>query len=105
MARNLDRRVEVATPISDTALQSELCDMLACFLNDQKDAWEMLSDGTYQKCTKEDPSLLKAACFPQNEDIRPSTQWCIDRAAEIGAQCTLMEYHKNQYKNHKQNLF
>lgn len=47
MPRNLDRRVEAVVPIEDSQLQAELDQILKDSLTDNRQAWEMQSDGTY----------------------------------------------------------
>lgn len=47
MTRNLDRRVEVVTPVEDPALQRELKAILDICLTDNRQAWELRPDGTY----------------------------------------------------------
>jgi len=47
MKRNLESRVEVLTPVEDPRLQKELRQILDLHLADQRNAWEMASDGTY----------------------------------------------------------
>ncbi len=47
MPRNLDRRVEAVTPVEDPTLIQELKDILAILLADNRQAWELQSDGTY----------------------------------------------------------
>lgn len=47
MQRNLERRVEVLTPVEDPRLQHELRLFLDLQLNDQRGAWDMLADGSY----------------------------------------------------------
>ena len=47
MPRNLDRRVEALVPIEEGSLQSELMDLIDICLSDNRQAWEMQSDGTY----------------------------------------------------------
>ncbi len=47
MARNLQSRVEVLTPIDEPALQAELQTILDVQLADRRCAWEMKSDGSY----------------------------------------------------------
>jgi len=49
MPRNLDRRVEALVPIEDPSLQKELNQLLDICLQDNRQAWEMQSDGTYQQ--------------------------------------------------------
>ncbi|MFQ3614215.1 MAG: RNA degradosome polyphosphate kinase, partial [Cyanobacteriota bacterium] len=47
MTRNLDRRVEVVTPVQDPLLQQELKAILEICLSDNRQAWELHADGTY----------------------------------------------------------
>lgn len=47
MPRNLDRRVEALVPVEDPPLRSELAALLEICLQDNRQAWEMQSDGTY----------------------------------------------------------
>jgi len=47
MSRNLESRVEVITPVEDTALRARLKDVLDLQLNDHRNAWVMDSDGGY----------------------------------------------------------
>jgi polyphosphate kinase len=47
MRRNLDRRIEAVVPIEDPPIQQELKALLDLFLKDNRQAWELQSDGTY----------------------------------------------------------
>ena len=47
MKRNLESRVEVVAPVETPELQRDLRQILEAQLNDQRNAWEMLPDGTY----------------------------------------------------------
>lgn len=47
MYRNLDNRVECVTPITEPALQARLKNILDILLADQRQAWDMQSDGFY----------------------------------------------------------
>ena len=47
MNRNLSRRVEAVVPIEDPALKQELKDLLTLFLTDNRQAWELQSEGNY----------------------------------------------------------
>jgi polyphosphate kinase len=51
MQRNLERRVEVLTPVDDPRLQAELRAILDINLGDQRSAWEMHPDGSYVQRT------------------------------------------------------
>lgn len=47
MNRNLNRRIEAVVPIETPDLKQELKDLLDLFLTDQRQAWELQSDGSY----------------------------------------------------------
>ena len=47
MRRNLDRRVEAVTPILDLKLKEKLENMLNLYLEDNRQAWEMQSNGDF----------------------------------------------------------
>ena len=49
MRRNLDRRVEAVTPIESEKLKKQIGKILDLYINDNKDAWEMKSDGSFAK--------------------------------------------------------
>jgi polyphosphate kinase len=50
MERNLDRRVEVITPVNDAAIKRHLRDVvLEALLSDSHRAWALLTDGSYQR--------------------------------------------------------
>ena len=49
MPRNFDRRVEVMTPIEDPSLHKGLETVLATCLADNRQAWELGSDGQYRR--------------------------------------------------------
>jgi polyphosphate kinase len=71
MPRNLDRRVEVMVPIADAGLKGELKTILDLCLEDNRQAWDMASDGRYvQRC-------------PQpGEPIRSAQAQLMDRAKQ-----------------------
>ena len=54
MKRNLESRVEVVVPIEDPAHRKDLRAVLDAQLAPNRDAWEMQSDGTYQKLAGDD---------------------------------------------------
>ena len=54
MPRNLDRRVEVVTPVEDVALHPRLRRVLDVCLADNRQAWELHADGSYQQRTPGD---------------------------------------------------
>ncbi len=47
MKRNLERRVEVITPIENPGLCVQLREFINLQLSDQRSAWDMMPDGTY----------------------------------------------------------
>lgn len=47
MTRNLDRRVEVITPIEDPEISNDLQEILGIMLADNRQAWELQADGSY----------------------------------------------------------
>jgi polyphosphate kinase len=47
MPRNLDRRVEVITPIKDPDIAKDIQEILGIMLADNRQAWELHSDGNY----------------------------------------------------------
>ena len=50
MNRNMMRRIEVAWPVQDPALRQRIIDeCLLAYMHDQRDAWDMQSDGLYQR--------------------------------------------------------
>ncbi|WP_017327246.1 polyphosphate kinase 1 [Synechococcus sp. PCC 7336] len=49
MTRNLDRRVEAVTPVSDPKLMAELLELLRVMLADNRQAWDLQSDGSYKQ--------------------------------------------------------
>ncbi len=58
MPRNLERRVEVAVPVEDEALHPRLRSLLATCLEDNRQAWDLRSDGTYvQRHAENDPEV------------------------------------------------
>ncbi|MBD2198115.1 MULTISPECIES: polyphosphate kinase 1 [Calothrix] len=55
MPRNLDRRVEAVTPVEDVEIVQTLQNILAIMWTDNRQAWELQSDGSYiQRRPQED---------------------------------------------------
>ena len=54
MPRNLDARVEVITPIEDISLVKELKQILEIVIADNRQAWDLRSDGTYVQRSPKD---------------------------------------------------
>jgi polyphosphate kinase len=51
MPRNLDRRVEAAVPIQNAVHRAEIRRALELMLDDNRQAWDMASDGRYTQRT------------------------------------------------------
>ena len=47
MRRNLDRRVEAVAPIDSPKHRKKLEELLKLYLNDNREYWEMQSDGSF----------------------------------------------------------
>ncbi|MFM8967117.1 MAG: polyphosphate kinase 1, partial [Vulcanococcus sp.] len=56
MGRNLDRRVEAVVPIEDPALHARLLQLIDAYLQDNCTAWDMRSDGSFQRRIPDDDS-------------------------------------------------
>jgi polyphosphate kinase len=60
MERNLDRRIEVATPVHDQELQGRLLEVLDLTLADDVNAWELRPDGRWRRVpTREGVSVQR----------------------------------------------
>ena len=57
-ARNLDRRVEAVVPIEDPQLVTQLRQLLEHMLRDERQAWELRSDGQYVQRQPRDHELV-----------------------------------------------
>ena len=61
MERNLNRRVETLCPVKDPVLRRYLRDtLLDAYLRDTHDAWNLRSDGTYERAKPENGSGIAA---------------------------------------------
>ncbi len=60
MPRNLDRRIEAVAPIDDAAHGQTLRDLLLLMLQDNRQAWELRSDGSYQQRNPPGPEAERA---------------------------------------------
>lgn len=64
MSRNLTRRVEVVTPVTDRAIQSELQSILDACLWDKRQAWDLQPDGRYRLLGISEEYLLEHPELP-----------------------------------------
>ena len=60
MTRNLDRRVEVVTPVEDPDHRAELDAVLDVLLRDNRRAWRMDADGNYEQLRPGDAPTVEA---------------------------------------------
>ena len=63
MARNLDRRVEAVVPIEDPELHGRLLRLINTYLSDNSTAWDMQSDGSFNRRIPDDESIAVQACL------------------------------------------
>ena len=61
MQRNLDRRVEVVTPVESPLLQLQLREILDLQLSDNRGVWDMQSDGSYIQRRPKDGEPIRSA--------------------------------------------
>jgi polyphosphate kinase len=54
MPRSLDRRIELLTPVEDTASKRKLMEILDTYFRDNQNAWSLQSDGRYRRMEPED---------------------------------------------------
>ena len=60
MPRNLERRIEAVAPIEDPADRQALRDLLLLMWGDNRQAWELRSDGTYEQRRPPGPETERA---------------------------------------------
>jgi len=60
MPRNFDRRVEVITPVEDASLHPRICSLLDTLLADNRQAWDLDSEGTYVQRKPGDGPVISA---------------------------------------------
>jgi polyphosphate kinase len=68
MRRNLRNRVEVVFPVLDPAIQRRTLRILMTSLRDNQQAWELQTDGTYQRIVPapDEPVVNSQECFMQH---------------------------------------
>ncbi|MEE2934824.1 MAG: polyphosphate kinase 1, partial [Planctomycetota bacterium] len=57
MPRNLDRRIELLVPVDDKDCRRKLSDTLNIYFQDNTNAWQMQTDGTYQRKAQKQTAL------------------------------------------------
>jgi polyphosphate kinase len=92
MPRNLERRVEVITPVEDRALQTRLRSLLETCLDDNRQAWDLQADGSY---VQRMPAAGEEEVATHHKLLRDP--WGLDRSASRYATAemramTLAEY-------------
>jgi polyphosphate kinase len=60
MPRNLERRIEAVAPIDDPAHRQTIRDLLLLMWQDNRQAWELRSDGSYEQRQPPAPNLERA---------------------------------------------
>jgi polyphosphate kinase len=74
MPRNLDRRVEAVTPIDHPRLMKELREVLDILLADNRQAWELQSDGQYvQRRPADEDDERSAQVMLMERSLKAST--------------------------------
>ncbi len=58
MPRNLERRLELMTPIFEKSLQEKVYEMLQLQISDNSLSWELESDGNYVKTQKDGEKII-----------------------------------------------
>ncbi|MGK7937768.1 MAG: polyphosphate kinase 1 [Xenococcaceae cyanobacterium] len=61
MKRNLSRRVEAVAPIRDSELAKDLQEILGVMLSDNRQAWELQSDGSYIQRQPQENSQIQSS--------------------------------------------
>lgn len=73
MPRNLERRVEVVTPILDRALHHRLASLMRVYLADVRQGWDLLPDGSYLQRTPPGDE-------PGSHQVLMRDPWGLDRS-------------------------
>ena len=66
MGRNLDRRVEAVVPIEEPSLHARLLRLVDVYLHDNCSAWDMRSDGSFQRRIPEEESRVAQVTLMQH---------------------------------------
>jgi polyphosphate kinase len=57
MHRNLSKRIEIVTPVTDAAAKQRLAECLEIFLHDSRQGWQLTSDGSYRRIDEHSEEL------------------------------------------------
>ena len=82
MPRNFDRRVEAVAPVEDPDLHERLRSLLDTCLNDNRQAWDLQSDGSYvQRQPNGEPEHSAQLMFLQNSwgKLSPASSHLLQR--------------------------
>ena len=73
MPRNLDHRLEILAPVEDSAVQQRLSAAFDVLLADNTQAWELLTDGTWNRLRpkKDEPARGSQDVFMRKTGRRP----------------------------------
>ena len=63
MPRNFDRRIEIAFPVMEPALQQRLKEILELQLADNVKGWWMQPDGNYVRNPRREPAVAVSRAF------------------------------------------
>jgi polyphosphate kinase len=83
MPRNFNRRVEVAAPVEDPALQASLLSLLETCLADNRQAWELTADGAYARRHPGDAPVVSAQRVLLTDPWGAATRPVASRPAEV----------------------
>ena len=66
MPRNFDRRVEAVVPVEAPELKQRLASLFATYLKDDRQVWELDSEGTWRQRTGDHPETASHEIFLRN---------------------------------------
>lgn len=98
MRRNLDRRVEVITPIKDPDIAKDLQEILGIMLADNRQAWELQADGSYIQRRPGDSLSGEAVDCPETNSQKTLINMAL---RSTGIASNLIDAKKNYYYTDK----
>ncbi|WP_414549856.1 polyphosphate kinase 1 [Anabaena sp. CCY 0017] len=99
MRRNLDRRVEVITPIKDPDIAKDLQEIMGILLADNRQAWELQTDGTYIQRRPGDSLDGEAVDCPETNSQKTLINMAL---RSTGIASNLIDSKKSYYYTDKQ---